>query len=111
MGDQKEMAGTRTICKRIRVRCPHCNEGLDLSDMGKELFQRMLEELLENGRVEAEGFGTFRVAIMPPRKVANFGKGDVTIPSRKVIRFKASEYAKSKINGKENRDGEDTENR
>jgi len=70
--------------------------------MGKELFQRMLEELEENGRVEAEGFGTFRVATMPPRKVANFGKGDVTIPAIKVIRFKASDHAKGKINGKGN---------
>lgn len=94
------MAGTKTICKQIRVRCPHCNEGLDLSDMGTELFRRMLEELIENGRVEAEGLGTFRIAITPARSVANFGREAVAIPALKTIRFKASIHAKDKINGR-----------
>lgn len=94
------MSGTKTICKQIRVRCPQCSSSLDLSDMGAELFRRMVEELLENGRVEAEGLGTFRIAVMPARKVANFGKQEMAVPALKVIRFKASGHAKDKINGR-----------
>lgn len=94
------MAGTRTISKKIRVKCPHCNNGLDLSDMPAELFRRMLDELVENGRVEAEGLGVFRIAVMPARKVANFGREEVAIPANKTIRFKASVHAKDKINGR-----------
>lgn len=106
------MAGTRTICRQIRARCPHCNESLDLSDMGKELFRRMIEELLETGRVEAEGLGTFKVAVMPARTVANFGRDEVMIPALKTIRFKASVHAKEKLNGKKRgKDDKGTDNR
>jgi len=105
------MSGTRSISKKIRARCPHCNNALDLSDMGTELFRRMIDELDKHGRVEAEGFGTFRIANMPAHKVANFGRDEIVVPARKVIRFKASIHAKEKINRSRGENDKENNNR
>lgn len=92
------MTGTRAICQKLRARCPHCNECLDLTEIGGELFRRIFKELKATGRVEAEGFGVFRLAVMPARTVANFGRNKVTIPAMRVVRFKASKHLKAKLN-------------
>lgn len=92
------MAGVHQLCREINAKCPYCHRSIDVSDLGAELFRRILKRLGRGERVEAEGFGTFRAPVTPGRKVAGL-KGDIGLTrDRRIIRFRASVHAKHAVN-------------
>ena len=92
------MAGVSEISKEIPARCPHCHHSLNLQQLGRELFRRILDRLKGGQAVEAEGFGRFRTHIMPARKVSGLKSKVTEIPERRVLRFKTSGHAKTVLN-------------
>lgn len=79
-------------------------------DMPPRLAKQAVEEilvliaraLLEGRRVELRGFGVFEVKQRKPRvgrNPNNKAQGDVVIPARKKVVFRAGKYLHEEING------------
>lgn len=92
------MAGIRQISKSVKARCPHCNRSLDLTDLGAEMFRRILLKLRDGERVEIEDFGRFKLKRQPPRQIVGLKSGVTLIPEYVQISFKAVTHAKKVVN-------------
>lgn len=79
---------------------------LDISDRKGVLFlQRVLDlvadDLVETGRVELRGLGTFQVHLRPERQTTHPGTGKpVTVPERKGVRYRSSVALRRSLNSK-----------
>jgi nucleoid DNA-binding protein len=92
------MAGISTISKELKARCPHCHRSLDLSDVGHELFRRVLERLKKGETVVIDNFGRFKVKYRAPRKASNLTTGVTVLPEYWQILFRAAGAAKKAVN-------------
>lgn len=85
------------------------SEELDLPlAIGRQFIQRVLDlisdDIVYTGRVELREFGTFITAWMPAHTTTHPATGKpVTIPKRKLVRFRASEQLKGRINPRKRR--------
>lgn len=71
---------------------------MNLQQLGRELFRRILYRVKAGDVVEAEGFGKFRTQITAARKVSGLKSKVTEIPERRVLRFKSSGHAKAVLN-------------
>ncbi|MCE7872410.1 HU family DNA-binding protein [bacterium CPR1] len=62
-------------------------------------LQLVADDLVETGRVELRGMGIFQVHALPPREIVHPGTGQaVTIPARKVVRFRTPIALRRRLN-------------
>ena len=92
------MAGIDEISKEFNPRCPHCHGALSMREYVKELFSLILARLSKGERVQVSGFGSFNVTTVKARKIPSLDGTIKDIPPRKVIRFRASQKAKTEVN-------------
>lgn len=92
------MAGIRQISREIRARCPHCNRSLDLTEIGAEVFRRVLLRLVTGERVEVEKFGVFRLKNQPARTIEGLKSNVTYIRAYRQINFRALPHAKAAVN-------------
>ena len=77
---------------------------LDISDRkGVRFLQRVLdlvaEDLVETGRIELRGLGTFQVHVRPERKTTHPVTGKpVVIPERRGVRYRSSVALRRDLN-------------
>ena len=91
------MAGIRQIGKEIHAKCPHCHRSLDLTEVGVELFRRILVKLSKGERVDVERFGSFRVKLRAAQKVEGMQGGISVFPAYARIIFRAYPGAKEAL--------------
>lgn len=91
------MSGITQISKEIRAKCPHCHRSLDMSDVGRELFRRILDHLTRGENVVVENFGRFSVKHRKSRRVAGLATGVSELPEYWQIIFRAAATAKSAV--------------
>ena len=70
---------------------------------GREFVQRLLdlvqEDLVQEGRSELRGLGTFAVYTRPPRETTHPVTGQpVSIPERRSVRYRTSKELKASLN-------------
>lgn len=53
--------------------------------------------LKENGRVAIPGLGVFRVKTVKARRLECFGRGTMTLPAARTVRFRASRDLKRSL--------------
>lgn len=58
------------------------------SDLTRQVFEDVAQILLQRGRVEVHGFGTFELVRRKPRRARNPRTGErIDIPARTAVRF------------------------
>lgn len=92
------MAGINQISRELKARCPHCHRSLDLSDVGRELFRRILEHLKKGEVVVVDNFGRFKIRYRAARKVQGLATGVTQLPDYYQILFRAAVAAKGAVN-------------
>lgn len=70
---------------------------------GREFVQRLLgliqDDLVQDGRSELRGLGTFAVFTRPPRETIHPVSGEhVHIPQRRSVRYRTSKELKGRLN-------------
>jgi nucleoid DNA-binding protein len=75
------------------VRELHHLTGLTQKDLRKVLFlffEKVRDDVLQNGRFEVSGVGDFRLQALAPKRVRHPMTGEWTdVPGKKAIRFRA----------------------
>lgn len=97
------MSGLVDIARRIRLhplKCPHCNRNIKTVQFLKELFEEIVIEAKEKGRVEIINFGAFYVSKMPGKTIKTKldNVGTVKYGPRWVLRFNGSKTMKKRLN-------------
>ncbi len=65
----------------------------------ERFLQLVADDLVETGRVELRGMGIFQVHSLAPREIMHPGTGQtVTIPARKVVRFRTPVALRRQLN-------------
>ncbi len=65
----------------------------------ERFLQLVADDLVETGRVELRGMGIFQVHSLAPREIVHPGTGqNVTIPARKVVRFRTPIALRRRLN-------------
>jgi nucleoid DNA-binding protein len=64
----------------------------------KQVFDGIIETLVQEGRVELRNFGVFEVKKRKPRPARNPKTGEVvSVPERRTVRFKAGKEVMERI--------------
>ena len=85
------------------------SEGLGLTQLKtkaivEKLFDRIMQSLVEEGRVELRNFGVFEVRRRAPRKGRNPRTGEkVDVPERFTVKFKPGQVMQQRIEALGNR--------
>lgn len=67
------------------------------------LLKLMSQTLIQNERLELRNFGIFEIKHQKPRKLKHPKTGQpITVPSQKIVRFKAAKNLKKSLNGHQN---------
>ena len=74
-------------------------------DTGRQFLERVIDliadDIVYTGRIELRGLGAFTVGVRPPVHTNHPATGNpVTVPSKKVVRFRTSSQIRSRLNPK-----------
>lgn len=68
----------------------------------KIILGAMVKSLLQGGRIEIRGFGSFNLNCRPPRVGRNPKTGEkVKVPEKYIPHFKAGKELRERVNGKD----------
>lgn len=90
------MTTKRDIVKQIAMK--HAIPQSDVKNVVQSFLDKVVDVLIEEGRLELRDFGIFQVKKRAERKARNPKTGEsVTVPPRKVVTFKAGKLLHDKV--------------
>lgn len=86
------------LIRRLADRFPQFNQA-DAEAAVKTILDAMSDALIEHGRIEIRGFGSFSISVRPPRIGRNPKTGEsVAVPEKAAPHFKAGMELKERVN-------------
>jgi nucleoid DNA-binding protein len=82
----------RTIAEEMDL------QHIRVQEIVQQVFDAIIETLVQEGQIELRGFGVFKVRKRKPRQARNPNTGEmVSVPARLVVTFKPGQLMKERV--------------